>query len=69
MIGLYTDHGTHEQFHSEFKTNLNLTRLPSGKFDTNYFVCQLAAVAMKILRLMGQCGLLGPDAPVRRKAK
>ena len=66
---LYADHGTHEQFHSEFKTDLDLTRLPSGKFDTNYLVCQLAALAMNILRLMGQRGLLGPDAPVRHNAK
>jgi hypothetical protein len=69
VIALYADHGTHEQFHSEFKTDLDLTRLPSGKFDTNYLVCQLAAVAMNILRLMGQRGLLGPDAPVRHSAK
>jgi hypothetical protein len=69
IIALYADHGTHEQFHSEFKTDLDLTRLPSGKFDTNYLVCQLAAVAMNILRLMGQRGLLGPDAPVRHSAK
>jgi hypothetical protein len=69
VIALYADHGTHEQFHSEFKTDLDLTRLPSGKFDTNYLVCQLAALAMDILRLMGQRGLLGPDAPVRHAAK
>ncbi len=69
IIGLYADHGTHEQFHSEFKTDLDLTRLPSGKFDTNYLVCQLAALAMNILRLMGQRGLLGVDAPVRHPAK
>jgi hypothetical protein len=69
IIALYADHGTHEQFHSEFKTDLDLTRLPSGKFDTNYLVCQLAAVAMNVLRLMGQRGLLGPDAPVRHAAK
>ena len=69
VIALYADHGTHEQFHSEFKTDLDLTRLPSGKFDTNYLVCQLAALAMNILRLMGQRGLLGPDAPVRHGAK
>lgn len=69
IIALYADHGTHEQFHSEFKTDLDLTRLPSGKFDTNYLVCQLAALAMNILRLMGQRGLLGPDAPVRHGAK
>ena len=69
IIALYADHGTHEQLHSEFKTDLDLTRLPSGKFDTNYLVCQLAALAMNILRLMGQRGLLGPDAPVRHPAK
>ena len=69
IIALYADHGTHEQFHAEFKTDLDLTRLPSGKFDTNYLVCQLAALAMNILRLIGQRGLLGPDAPVRHAAK
>ena len=69
IMALYADHGTHEQFHAEFKTDLDLERLPSGKFDTNYLVCQLAAVVMNILRLMGQSGLLGPDAPVRHAAK
>jgi hypothetical protein len=69
VIALYADHGTHEQFHAEFKTDLDLTRLPSGKFDTNALVCRFAALAMNILRLMGQRGLLGPDAPVRHQAK
>jgi hypothetical protein len=69
IIALYADHGTHEQFHSEFKTDLDLQRLPSGKFDTNYLVCELAALAMNILRLMGQHALLGADAPVRHSAK
>ena len=69
IIALYADHATHEQFHAEFKTDLDLTRLPSGKFDTNALVCRLAALAMNILRLMGQRGLLGPDAPVRHPAK
>lgn len=69
IIDLYADHGTHEQFHAEFKTDLDLTRLPSGKFATNALVCELAALAMNVLRLMGQSGLLGPDAPVRHSAK
>ena len=69
IIALYCDHATHEQFHSEFKTDMDLERLPSGKFDTNYLVCALAAVAMNILRLMGQGALLGKDAPVRHAAK
>jgi hypothetical protein len=69
IIALYEGHGAHEQFHSEFKTDLDLKRLPSGKFATNSLVCALAAVAMNILRLMGQSGLHGPDAPVRHPAK
>lgn len=68
VIALYAEHGTHEQFHSEFKSDMNLQRLPSGKFDTNYLICQLAAVAMNVLRLMGLNTLHGEDAPVRHKA-
>lgn len=69
VIALYCDHATHEQFHSEFKTDMDLELLPSGKFDTNYLVCQLAAVAMNLLRLIGQHTLNEPLSPVRHKAK
>jgi hypothetical protein len=69
IIDLYKDHATHEQFHSEFKTDMDLERLPSGKFDTNFLVCTLAAVAMNILRLIGQNALIGKDAPLRHAAK
>jgi len=69
VIDLYKDHATHEQFHAEFKTDLDLERLPSGKFETNYLVCAMAALAMNILRLMGQNALLGKDAPLRHAAK
>ncbi len=69
IMALYADHGTHEQFHSEFKTDLDLERLPSGKFDTNVLVLSLAAVAYNILRLIGQQSLLSPQAPLRHPAK
>lgn len=69
VIALYADHGTHEQFHSEFKTDLDLERLPSGKFDTNDTVLSLAVLAYNCLRLIGQNALLGPRAPVRHPAK
>jgi len=69
VIELYKDHATHEQFHSEFKTDMDLERLPSGKFDTNFLVCAMAAVAMNILRLIGQNALIGKDAPLRHAAK
>lgn len=69
IIALYAHHGTHEQFHSEFKTDLDLERLPSGKFDTNVLVLSLAAVAYNILRLIGQQSLLRSEAPLRHPAK
>lgn len=69
VIALYCDHATHEQFHSEFKSDMDLERLPSGKFDTNYLVCQFAAIAMNLLRLIGQNTLNEPDAPLRHQAK
>ena len=69
IIALYAEHATHEQFHSEFKTDMDLEQLPSGKFDTNYLVCQLAAVALNLLRLIGQHTLLGEDAPLRHAAQ
>ena len=43
--------------------------MPSGKFDTNYLVCQLAAVAMNLLRLIGQHTLHGDKVPVRHAAQ
>jgi len=69
IIALYCDHATHEQFHSEFKTDMDLERLPSGKFDTNYLVCQLAALTMNLLRLIGQHTLNDADSPVRHTAR
>lgn len=69
VIALYQDHGTHEQFHSEIKSDLDLERLPSGKFDTNDAILHLAAFAYNCLRLIGQLGLTGEIAPVRHPAK
>jgi hypothetical protein len=69
IIALYAEHATSEQFHSELKTDLDIERLPSGKFATNALVLACAQLAYNLLRWIGQIGLLGPDAPPRRKAK
>lgn len=69
IIALYADHGTSEQFHSEFKTDLDIERLPSGKFATNALVLSCAALAYNILRWLGQTGLTGPGGPVRHRAQ
>lgn len=68
VIALYRDHATHEQFHAEFKTDMDLNRLPSGKFATNHLVCALAAVAMNLLRIVGQHTLHESDGPMRKAA-
>jgi hypothetical protein len=57
VIALYHAHGTSEQFHSEIKTDLDLERLPSGKFATNATMLSLGLVAYNLLRLCGQQGL------------
>lgn len=68
LIALYRAHATHEQFHAEFKTDMALQRLPSGKFATNPLVCALAAVAMNLLRIIGQHTLHDADSPMRKAA-
>jgi hypothetical protein len=65
VIKRYQAHATHEQFHSEIKTDLDLERLPSGKFATNDLILHLAQLAYNILRLMGQLGMTGELSPVR----
>ena len=69
IIALYCDHATSEQFHSEFKTDLDIERLPSGKFATNDLVMACATLAYNILRWIGLVGLLREDAPIRHEAK
>jgi hypothetical protein len=69
IIALYCDHATSEQFHSEFKTDLDIERLPSGKFATNDLVMACAVLVYNILRWIGLVGLLRTDAPIRHKAR
>jgi hypothetical protein len=54
VVELYHEHGTSEQFHSELKTDMDIERLPSGKFATNALVLECGLVAYNILRLCGQ---------------
>jgi len=52
------------------KTEMDIERPPSGKFDTNYLACQLTALTLNILlHLIGQQGLPGPHTPIRHPAK
>ena len=66
VLPLYPDHGTMEQYHSEYKTDMDLERLPSGKFATNQLVLTTAMLAFNILRIMGQATLDDAAVPLRK---
>ena len=55
------------QYHSEIKTDMDVERLPSGKFESNKLVLELTMIAYNILRIIGQESLKKKDAPGRKK--
>ena len=55
------------QYHSEIKTDMDIERLPSGKFESNKLVLELTMIAYNILRIIGQESLKKKDAPGRKK--
>ena len=66
VIRIYHNHGTSEQFHSEFKTDMGIERLASGKFKTNALLMHLAMVAFNVLRIIGQTTLtFAKDIPIK----
>jgi len=72
VIGLYHDHGTSEQFHSELKSDMGLERLPSGHFSSNSLILHLAMLTYNMLRIIGQISLEESDpdeVPGIRKKK
>ena len=42
------------QYHSEIKTDIDVERLSSGKFESNKLVLELTMIAYNILRIIGQ---------------
>jgi hypothetical protein len=54
VIELYHGHATSEQFHAELKSDMDVERLPSGKFAVNRIVLAVAMNAYNALRLLGQ---------------
>jgi hypothetical protein len=69
VIEFYKGHALCEQYHSELKTDMDLERLPSGKFATNDLVMCCAGLAYNILRAVGQVGLMGKKQARRAKQR
>ncbi len=69
IVQLYHAHGTSEQFHSEVKSDMDLERLPSGKFAANALILKLGLMAYNVLRIIGQTGLELGFTPRRGKVQ
>jgi hypothetical protein len=54
IISLYQAHATSEQFHSELKHDMDIERLPSGKFAVNKIILAIAMNSFNTLRFLGQ---------------
>jgi len=68
VIELYHGHATSEQFHSELKNDMDIERLPSGKFAVNKILLAVAMNAYNALRLIGQKSIEKENrVKVRRK--
>ena len=67
IIELYHNHAICEQFHSEIKTDMDMERMPSGKFDTNALILKLGMIAYNVLRIISTEAMKKNDMPVRHK--
>jgi hypothetical protein len=72
VIDCYADHGTSEQFHAEYKTDLGMEQFPSSDYRVNRVLLLLGCLVFNALRQLGQQALrvrgVDPEerAPVRR---
>jgi len=68
VIELYHSHATSEQFHSELKHDMDIERLPSGKFAVNKILLAAAMNAYNTLRFLGQKSV-EPETRTKHKRK
>ena len=68
VIESYHAHGECEQFHSEIKTDMDVERLPSGKFAANCLALELTILAYNLLRMIAQESLKRRP-PEKRKVR
>ena len=65
VLEQYRDRGTCEQFFAELKSELDLERLPSGKFSVNALFFQLGIFVNNMLRVLGRGILSGKAVGLR----
>ena len=73
VLKIYRDRGTSEQYHAEFKTEMDMERLPSGKFAVNHAFLLLGMLVYNMLKVVGKdmvfARALGLKKATRRRMK
>ncbi len=71
VIEHYEDHGTSDLHapRGEIKSDMDIERLPSGKFAANALILTLGGLAYNILPAIGRLRLVSGKTPVRHPAK
>ncbi len=64
VIEMYHNHAICEQYHSELKSDMNVERLFSGKFDTKALILKFAIIAFSINRKITVEVMNGNVSPV-----
>jgi hypothetical protein len=73
VLKIYRDRGTSEQYHAEFKSEMDMERLPSGKFVVNNAFLLLGMLVYNMLKVVGRdmvfARALGLKKATRRRIK
>lgn len=73
VLKAYRQRGTSEQYHAEFKSELDIERLPSGKFAVNSAFLQMGMLVYNMFKVVGQdmvlAKALGLKKATRRRMK
>ena len=68
VMDFHHTQGTSEKYHSEYKSELDLERLPSESFETNSLIFRVGMLSFNVLRCLGQSMLmLKSDPPIKLK--
>lgn len=69
VLRAYRQRGTSEQYHAEFKSELDIERLPSGKFAVNSAFLKMGMLVYNMLKVVGQDMVLAKALGLKKAAR
>ncbi len=69
VLKLYRMRGTSEQFHSEFKTDMDMERLPSGKFQVNSVFLLMGMLTHNMLKVIAEDMVTQKDLGLKKATR